>query len=254
MPYRREYVMPGPRMDLKFNFGGTVSARRAGANRWEPQSGQGWCMGLWDEYHSVCWPADVDYIGVSFRPGGFFALFGIDAHELGNETVAVDALLGPFALELRERLAEAPNVQARFALLENMLAARLPHARRVDRIAPALEILNRHHGMVRIADLAAASDVSKKHLVTLFNRIVGIPPKRLALLYRVQHLLGAIETGEPRLWTEFAQDFDYYDQAHFNKDFKRATGHTPARYVERRRQAQTANPDHAKHFRLLPQG
>jgi AraC-like DNA-binding protein len=108
--------------------------------------------------------------------------------------------------------------------------------------------------MVPIADLVAATNVSHKHLVTLFNRVVGAPPKTLARLYRLEHLVAAIDTRDERTWTGVAHDFDYFDQAHFNKDFKRFTGQTPARYRELRRSAQAAHPDHASHRRLFPQG
>jgi methylphosphotriester-DNA--protein-cysteine methyltransferase len=254
MPYRCEHVMPGTVMDLKINFGEAVAARGGGAGDWDAQSNGGWCMGLWDVYHSVRWPSHVDFIGVTLRPGGAFALFGFEAHELGNQIVALDALLGTFATELRERLAEARDAKARFTLLEAMLTARLRRLSDVDRVAPALKLLERSNGMVPIADLVAATNVSHKHLVTLFNRVVGAPPKTLARLYRLEHLVAAIDAGDERTWTGVAHDFDYFDQAHFNKDFKRFTGHTPARYRALRRSAQVAYPDHASHRRLFPQG
>jgi len=253
-PYGSEYVMPGPLLDLKINFGGRVRAKRAGVGEWDALPLNGWCMGLWGEHHAVRWPEHLDYVGVSFRPGGVFALFGVEAHELGEAIVPIDALLGRTAVELRERLGEAPDVAARFRLLESLVRARVRCSPDVERLAPALTLLEQGKGMAPIADLAAAIEVSHKHLVTLFNRVVGAPPKTLARMYRLQHLLAAIEAEEPHLWTEVAHDFHYCDQAHFNRDFKRATGHTPAQYLEKRRQARAADPGGANHPRLLPAG
>jgi methylphosphotriester-DNA--protein-cysteine methyltransferase len=135
-----------------------------------------------------------------------------------------------------------------------MLTTRYREARDVDRVALAVNMLQRSHGKVPIAHLAAAACVSHKHLVTLFNRVAGAPPKTLARLYRLQHLIAAIDTEAPPTWTNLAYDFDYCDQAHFNKDFKRLTGRTPAEFLTQRRRAQAANPRHAMHWRLLPQG
>jgi AraC-like DNA-binding protein len=254
MPYRCEYVMPGPMIDLKINFGGTVAAQRADADDWDAQALGGWCMGLWDQYHSVRWPSHADFVGVTFRPGGAFALFGIEAHELGNEIIPLDALLGGFATELRDRLGDVPDPQARFALLEAMLTSRMRRMPEVDRIAPALKMLERTKGRVLMADLVTATEVSHKHLVTLFRRVAGAPPKTLARLYRLKHLLADIDAKDPHSWADVAYDLDYCDQPHFNKDFKRLTGRTPTEYLERRRSARASNPHYAARIRLLPRG
>jgi AraC-like DNA-binding protein len=251
--HRREYVMPAPTTDLKINFGGAVSARHESARHWDAQSQDGWVTGLWDRYHCVQWPTDLDYIGITFRPGGTSALFGIDAHRFANDFVPIEALFGAFAIELRERLAMAPDVQTRFALLERLLTLRLRDNRDFDRLTPALQRIKQTHGRVSIVDLAVLTDVSTKHLVTLFNRVVGAPPKTLTRLYRLQHLLSAILANPSPSLTSLAYDCAYFDQAHFIKDFKRLTGHTPGNYLRQRTLANNSNPKHTPHPRLLPQ-
>ena len=246
--------MPGPMIDLKINFGGQVGARRQGSSEWDAQCGGGWAMGVWDAPHAVRWPDDLDFVGVTLRPGGAMALFGVQAHELRNDVVGIDLLFGALALELRDRLAQAPNAQARFALLEQLLAPRLRPVPELDRIAPALRLMRRRGGVVSIADLAARAEVSHKHLIALFDRVVGATPKTLARLYRLEHLLARIDTEEPVSWTRTAHDACYCDQSHFNRDFRRLTGHTPGRYLELRRSAEAAHPRYAAHRRLLPEG
>lgn len=246
--------MPGPMIDLKINFGGRVRSRRQGVARWDAQYRGGWAMGVWDEPHLVRWPDHLDFVGLTLRPGGALALFGVEAHELRNDVVGIDLLFGAFASELHDRLAEAPNAQARFALLEQLLASRLRPAPELDRIAPALQLMRRRNGLVSIAELAARVDVSHKHLIHLFDRVVGATPKILARLYRLEHLLAKIDTQEPLSWTGTAHDACYFDQSHFNRDFKRLTGHTPGHYLRLRRSAEAAHPRYAAYRRLLPGG
>lgn len=254
MPYAAEKVMPAPYADLKINFGGAFLARGAAADAVTEALRDSWCMGVWDEYHTVTWPADNDYIGVRFRPGGAFAVLGVEAHELRNRVVALDAVLGRFAGEMRERLYAAGGTLARFAALETILAGLVGRAPDTGRIRPALQALADSHGHVQVGDLAQAAELSQKHLITLFNRMVGVPPKTLARLYRIQHLLDTVDIRRPVVWTEVAQDGLYFDQAHFNKDFKRFTGHTPGEYLALRRRIAAEAPDHAAHTRLLRAG
>ena len=254
MPYAIEKVMPMPCADLKINFGDPFHARRAGEGAATEALRDSWCMGLWDEYHTVTWPTNPDYIGVRFRPGGGFAVLGVEADELANQVVALDAVLGRFAGEVRERLYEAGGAQARFQVLEALLTRAIRRWPDSGRIAPALTALAESHGHVQVGDLAQSAGVSQKHLITLFNRIIGVPPKTLARLYRLQYLLDTVDIARPVVWTEVAQDHLYFDQAHFNKDFKRFTGHTPGEYLALRRRVAAETPDHAGHTRLLRAG
>lgn len=254
MPYAAERVMPAPCADLKINFGDAFRAWRGGEAAAAEVLNDSWCMGVWDEFHTVTWPVTPDYVGVRFRPGGAFAMLGVEAAELSNRVVALDAVLGRFAAEVRERLYEAGGPQARFRVLEAMLAGHIRRRPDTGRIASVLKTLADSHGHVQVADLSRKADISQKHLITLFNRMVGVPPKTLARLYRLQHVLDTIDVGRPVVWTEVAQDHLYFDQAHFNKDFKRFTGHTPGEYLALRRSVAAETPDHAGHTRLLRAG
>jgi len=245
LPYREDKVMPSPQTDLKINFGdGFVAKRAEGAGTFAIDH-KGWFMGIWDQYHTVVWPNDPDFIGVTFWPGGAHALMGIDINAVHNQFVPLDAIWGSFTDELRERLYEAPGYQARFALLERLLTARIDRTTKFEKIAPALSALRSGHAV-------AERSFTQKHLISLFNCVAGVPPKRLARLYRIQEVIDAIDQAHPIRWTAVAQDFLFADQAHFNKEFKFFTGHTPRDYLNRRKRVITETPEHAVHTRLLP--
>ncbi len=253
-PYTDEKVLPAPVADLKINFGGGVRASRGADARPMENYAEGWCMGLWDEFHTVTWPDHTDFIGVSFLPGGAYAVLGVDLGELMNQLVPLDAIWGSFAVELRDRLYDAGGTTERFALLERVLTARISRVAEIDRITPALNALSASRGLIPVGKLSEVTDVSQKHLITLFNRVVGTSPKKLARLYRLQSLLETIDLTRHLSWTSTAQDFLYFDQAHFNKEFKQLTGLTPTDYVTRRKRLAVTAPQHAVYPRLLPAG
>jgi hypothetical protein len=105
-------------MDLKINFGGGFQVYDADQSESFTTLTESWVLGLWTKYHIVDWPEDLQYVGVSFKPGGAYPFLGLPLSELQNQIVSLDAIWGTLAAELRDRLYAAPTIQARFALLE----------------------------------------------------------------------------------------------------------------------------------------
>jgi AraC-like DNA-binding protein len=253
MPYPRAKVLPFPALDLKINFGGALIAYEP--NRTEPiaSCAESWWMGLWSTYHAVDWPLDMQLFCVIFKPAGAYPFLQLPLSELHNQVVSADAIWGHGVAEIRERLYAAPTIQARFALLERLLLARLdevPYGLKTVRYAVA-EIA-RQHGALSIRTLSDDLGSSQAHLITLFKRMVGVSPKELARFYRLKHVLRSIDPTQPIDWAQIAHQAHYYDQSHFNKDFVAFTGHNPTEYLQLRRQIHTTDPEHKQILRLLP--
>jgi hypothetical protein len=64
-------------------------------------------------------------IAIRLDPLRAFGLFGGGMHEISDDLVDADALLGPTGMVLTEQLAETPSWRGRFELLEHTLAARI---------------------------------------------------------------------------------------------------------------------------------
>lgn len=251
----REKILPLPAIDLKINFGGVFQVYDTDHSGLFTTLTESWALGLWSTYHIVGWPLDLQYVGVSFKAGGAYRFLGLPLSELQNQVVSLDAIWGTFAAELRERLYAAPTIQARFALLEQFLLARLceaPHG--LKAVQYAVGEIARYHGALSIRELSNRMGLSQKHLITQFRQMVGCTPKELARLYRFAQVLEGIDPTQPVDWTLVAHQFCYYDQSHFIRDFRGFTGHTPTDYLRLRRQMHAEKPDRTQHLRLLPIG
>ena len=252
----REKILPLPALDLKVNFGGAFQAYRADHNEPFAALKESWVLGLWNTSHVVDWPLDIQYVGVSFKPGWASLFLQLPLSELQNQVVPLDALWGGFAAEVRERLYLAPTIQARFTLLEEFLLARLrepPQGLRA--VQYAVGEIARIQGGLSIRELSERMGMSQKHLIAQFRQMVGCTPKELARLYRFAEVLaGSMDPIQPVDWTLVAHQFFYHDQSHFIRDFKEFTGHTPTDYLRLRRQMHDEHPDRAEISRLLPIG
>jgi AraC-like DNA-binding protein len=162
-------------------------------------------------------------------PLGACRLFGLPMGELTRQVVELEDMIGPAAAELAERLAEAPGWPARFALLERAIAGRTLEA---PSPAPGLEWAWRRllesDGAVPVAELAAELGWSRRHFSATFREQIGMPPKLLARVLRFERALGRLRAGDEL--ADVALDSGYYDQAHFNRDFKAFAGVTPTEY------------------------
>jgi AraC-like DNA-binding protein len=103
-----------------------------------------------------------------------------------------------------------------------------------------------------IADIAAELGVSHGHLDREFTRVVGLSPRRLARLLRVERLLAAIEPGAAVPWADLAADLGWTDQSHLIRDVRRHTGTTPSAYLASRR-AYAAGEPSTESARFVPE-
>jgi AraC-like DNA-binding protein len=168
--------------------------------------------------------------GVELRltPLGTHMLLGLPMDEIAAQCIAVEDLLGPAAGELIERLYEAPEWQARFALIDAFLVRRLAEA---PRPAPGVEFawreLSRTHGAVPVARLVEETGWSRRHLTARFREHVGLTPKVFGRILRFQRAARELVRPDGPSLAEIALDCGYYDQAHLNRDFREFAGRTP---------------------------
>jgi AraC-like DNA-binding protein len=255
LPTQGLKILPTPSLHLMVNFGDAYQVYEGNHAQPLATCADSWAVGLWDHYHIMDAPPDVQVLNISFKPGGAYPFLQIPLTELHNQIVALDAIWGVFAAEMRERLAAEPTLAARFALLEQLLCARLQHASVYpDPVRFACAEIARHQGVLSIGELSDQMGISQKHLIGQFKTVVGSTPKTLARIYRFQYLLHQLDPTQPVDWTRLAHQAHYFDQAHFNKDFAAFTGHTPTDYLHLRRQLATQHPRLAQYPQNLPTG
>ena len=163
---------------------------------------------------------------VYFSPVGARRFFGMPMSELSRRVVELENLLGREATELAERLYEAPGWPARLALMERVIAARVLAAPPLPaELEWAWRRLHGTDGALPVGALAGEVGWSRRHLSATVARELGMPPKALARILRFERAVDRLRGGTGL--AEVALESGYYDQAHFNRDFKHFAGLTP---------------------------
>ena len=187
--------------------------------------------GAHTRYFVIDGRAEVDVIGVHFRPGGGATLLGLPAHELTDRHVGLEDLWGAYARDLRTQLMEASTPREKFELLERILLMRLRDATLVHpAISFALRGIRTAPDEVRIGTLQKATGYSSRRFTTLFVRDVGVTPKLYSRIQRLRRVLEEVAQPGDVDWAAVANEHGYYDQSHLTRDFHEFTGCTPAGY------------------------
>jgi AraC-like DNA-binding protein len=167
----------------------------------------------------------IDLVGIRLRPGGASALVPFHLREAADRSAAVEEA-GLLPAGLRDRLGETDDPDARLAHVVAALRACWRPDALDARAAAACAAIARTHGTARIDDVARAAGVGRRTLERLFDRHVGVPPKRLARLARFQRVVSRATAADMHLH-EAALLAGYFDQSHFLRDFGEFAGAAP---------------------------
>lgn len=253
-PYQQERILPTGTIELMLNFGGAFRVVDKDDPTKYALNSRSWIAGFQTEYIINEPLGNTEMIGVSFKAGGAYPFFGLPISEFNDQVVHMDLVWGRSMEDMREQLHSAPTLAAKFRLVEGWLCERLTLDWVGFRpIEYAVNQISRADGVLSIKALSDDIGYSQKHLISQFKKMIGVSPKVYARIIKFQNVLNSIDPSVPVNWALVAQQCQYYDQAHFNKDFTSFTGLTPTDYlVLREKQFGALEQGESVHF--VPMG
>jgi AraC-like DNA-binding protein len=171
-------------------------------------------------------------IVIQFKTLGSYLFLNQPLRNFTNQYITLDCLFKNEADEVWERLQETKTIPEKFLVTENflyhkILSAKMPHTK----LLSSIELLFRSKAHTSIKEICRHHNISRKHLNFLFHEYLGISPKMLSSLNRFQGILESVSKSRPDKLTSIAYDLDFFDQAHFNNNFKKFTGLKPNDYI-----------------------
>jgi len=171
-------------------------------------------------------------LGVRFRPGGFTALTGRDASELRDQVRPLSQVFGSAAGALAADVLDEEDDERRVKLTEEFLAERAPAVSQgYELVLTVVADMLTDPSMVRVEQVTRAHGVSARTLQRLFRHYVGASPKWVLSRYRLHDAAERLERDSGVPVATVAAAAGYFDQAHFNHEFKALLGITPAQYA-----------------------
>ena len=176
----------------------------------------------------------VNTFAIRFYPYGFANFVTVPIKELVNKETPMGLLFGEKASkELEQKIIQATDVKQRIAVIERFLLDKLTEQSTIDKIVKStVDTLLLTNGTVSISTIIQEDLAKRRQLERKFIKQIGVSPKQLSKVIRFQTALRMLLNKKETPLTSIAYESEYYDQAHFIKDFKEFTGTNPKTFLE----------------------
>ena len=182
--------------------------------------------GIADSYKIFRNSADTGTILVYFTETGFAHFSSQPVNELFNLSISLDHVFDKSKLaETEEKLAVVKTDRQRIQVVERFLLSQLKVIHTDNLIIEAVKIIYQSKGAIRIKALNERLFISQSPFEKRFRKLVGTTPKKFASIVRFNMVLNSL--GKAKSLTDICYENNFFDQAHFIKDFKQFTGDTP---------------------------
>ncbi len=171
----------------------------------------------------------IRHIQAELTPIGLTALTGLKGSDITNRAEILapsQEIFSPILQRLSEATEPNGDMEELIQRFTNVITdlARSPH-NVPGYIASAAQQLEESKGQIKVSDLC--EDVSEPQLVRKFTETVGCSPKYFASVIRTNAAVQTMINADGKSLTEIAQQFGYFDQAHFVRSIQTFFGHSP---------------------------
>jgi AraC-like DNA-binding protein len=175
----------------------------------------------------------IQIVGIVFKPAALASFWSLDSFEFTEERIDLfKALQQDYVKKYVEQIRQADDVVDKVKLMEEFL---LHHYKlnkpEPDYIDKAANIIVEQWGMLHVQQLLKESCMSRRTFERRFFQKVGLSPKYYARIRRIGYVCSLFVGKKKVNWPEVFYEAEFYDQAHFIKDFKEFTGRTPQQYL-----------------------
>lgn len=225
-------IIPQRNINLRFNLSDT---RHYSNSSLESPLEDIYFLGLQDQFanHRLKMDGNVDVLGISFHPDGFYPFIGIPVSEFRNQLLGADEIGFKAGIKILSRLKEAQNVFARLKIMEEELLLLIARQQLElhENISCFVKSVRNFNDTQGITDFCKQTKISIRTLERLFNKYVGMPASTYTTLNRFHTSINQLLHRDYLKFSDLAYENGYFDQMHFIRDFKRFTGNTPKEFI-----------------------
>jgi AraC-like DNA-binding protein len=170
---------------------------------------------------------------VLFQPGILSALYHISFRSIRNTIFELGNGLDKDLYFLQEQLAETESFADQVHAIEAYLLRKLRFFEPNRNLFGLMNNLLIQQGYTQsVEKLAREIGLSSRQLNRLLNEQTGFSATEFIRIHRFNRVLKFFQKMPSFSLTQVAHHFDYYDQSHFIRDFRRMTDQTPGGYLK----------------------
>lgn len=182
--------------------------------------------GITDSFKNFKSGSGIGTILVYFTETGFAHFTSNPVHELFNLSLSLEDIFEKSIInEVADKLSNAQTDKQRIHIVEQFLLSQLQNVEKDRLIVEAVQLIYQSKGAMRIKELNEKLYISPSAFEKRFRKVVGTTPKKFSSIVRFNTVLDGLNNSKSL--TAICYENDFFDQAHFIKDFRLFTGDTP---------------------------
>lgn len=191
-----------------------------------------WLYGQLSSYRDFSLSGNIDWIVVVLHPYAAHQLWNVPAMEWKDNFFPAKEVLGPAVDSVIAGLLKTTTIQERIDLLDHWIFHLSGNGKQAESLLlQAIHQIIASEGVISIHSLLQQLQVSERMLERKFKLTIGISPKQYSGIIRMNVSAKKLKRFQNHAsLTSIAYEADYFDQAHFIKDFRKYTGITPWQY------------------------
>ena len=170
---------------------------------------------------------------IEFLPCGAHQLLGINIAELRDLRISLELFSRPLFDEIERLFLQSDGIKPFISGVNRLFINALSRLELPYNETLIVPMLKQYDGLRSAQALSEESFYSIRQLNRVCEAALGMSLKSYARLLRINRALLLIGGGSPLPLTGIAQQLGYYDQPHFNHDFKTVCGVSPTDYQKR---------------------
>lgn len=175
----------------------------------------------------------IGICGIVFKPAALSTIFNLPMYEYVEERIDLHTIFNKELIAAFIRQINESDEHTKVRLLEKFVLDQVNQlSPKPDYIDEAANFIIENNGMLQVADLLHNSCMSRRTFERRFFEKVGLSPKYFARVRRLSYLCNLIAGKKKVEWARIFYECNFYDQAHFIKDFEVFTGRTPQQYLK----------------------
>ena len=184
--------------------------------------------GLRKTVRNISYQKNSKSIIVLFTEMGISSFLKGSLYELFQQSVSLDHFIDKSKIyNVEEKLSSTKSDLEKIKIIEDFLLSILYRKHTDLLVQKSISEIHAAKGNIKIKELSQKLFISIDAFEKRFRKTVGSTPKQFSSLVRLKSIA---QTEKPESIIDLALENGFYDQAHFNKEFKIFTGLTPTEF------------------------
>ncbi|MBX2917165.1 MAG: AraC family transcriptional regulator [Cyclobacteriaceae bacterium] len=229
---QKQKIIPDGCIEMTFNFGDKI--KRFISEYEYIINPDAMVMGQRTKPYDILPIGNVDTFAICFYPHGFANFINTPLETIVNKEIPVAELFGKTeATALEQQIRNATTTAKRIEIIEIFLLEILNQHSTISNIVKStVDAILKTNGTKNISNILDDKLSKRRQLERHFKKQIGISPKQLCKVIRLQATLQMLLNQKNETLTELAYENEYFDQNHFIKDFKELIGVTPKEFMK----------------------